>query len=311
MHSPSKLNEFNHSEAPARRLLERLGWTYVPRDSLASQGGGDKRGILQWVSASAADALVTAGSRQEGVMEIRVGPSHWGEGRPSDIEALLRNVASHLLCYIRELMEGSIIVLPTATENDNPMTLYRSTPEDHQIILLQARGRRWSKFSYQFAHELCHVLSRYEKLKCSPNGWFHEALCELASVFVLLSMAESWKVSPPFQHWKDYAQHLGDYANELLARPECQVPRGTSLAQWLSDQEDSLRQDPYQRDKNAIVAYELLPLFQNEPTGWNAVGHLPNSSAKLNDYLREWYTKVDVVDKPFLKRTLEAFELNP
>ena len=76
-------------------------------------------------------------------------------------------------------------------------------------------------------------------------------------------------------------------------------------------EEDSLRQDPYQRDKNAIVAYELLPLFQNEPTGWNAVGHLPNSSAKLNDYLREWYTKVDVVDKPFLKRTLEAFELNP
>ena len=32
MTSPTKLNEFNHAEEPARVLLERLGWTYVPRD---------------------------------------------------------------------------------------------------------------------------------------------------------------------------------------------------------------------------------------------------------------------------------------
>ena len=244
-------------------------------------------------------------------MEIRVESSHWGEGRPSDIETLLRNVASHLLRYIRKPIEGTIIVLPTATENENPMTLYRSTTEDHQIVLLQARGRVWSKFSYQFAHELCHVLSRYERLKCSPNGWFHEALSELASVFVLLNMAESWKVFAPFPNWKDYAPHLGDYANELLARPECQVPQGSSLAQWLSDQEDSLRQDRYQRDKNAIVAYELLPLFQNDPSGWNTVSHLPNSFAKFNDYLVYWYEQVGEEDKPFLKRLLQVFELNP
>ena len=32
MTTPIKLNEFNHAEDPARRLLERLGWTYVPAD---------------------------------------------------------------------------------------------------------------------------------------------------------------------------------------------------------------------------------------------------------------------------------------
>ena len=244
-------------------------------------------------------------------MEIRVESSHWGEGRPSDIEMLLRNAASHLLRYIRKPIEGTIIVLPTATENDSPITPYRSSKEEHQIILLQARGRLWSKFSYQFAHELCHVLSRHKRLKLNPNGWFHEALCELASVFVLLRMAESWEVSPPFENWKDYAPHLGDYANELLVRPECQVPQGSSLAQWLSDQEDSLRQDRYQRDKNAIVAYELLALFQNEPTGWNTVSHLPKSSAKFNDYLGYWYDQVGEEDKPFLNRLLQDFELNP
>ena len=182
-------------------------------------------------------------------MDISVGPGHWGEGRTGDIEVLLRNVAYHLIRHFREPVGGPIIVLPTATEDDEPITVYRSSPEHPHLILLQARNRLWSKFSYQFAHELCHVLSQYERLKCNPNGWFHEALCELASVFVLLSMAESWKVSPPFQNWKDYAPSLGYYANEMLLRTERNGPPGTNLAQWLLEQEDSLRQDRYQRDK--------------------------------------------------------------
>ena len=37
MTSPNKLNEFNHAEDPARRLLERLGWTYVLAEALASE----------------------------------------------------------------------------------------------------------------------------------------------------------------------------------------------------------------------------------------------------------------------------------
>ena len=63
--------------------------------------------------------------------------------------------------------------------------------------------------------------------------------------------------------------------------------------------------------KSAIVAYTLLPLFRNEPTGWNAVGRVPSASAMFHDYLREWSTLVEEVDKPFLKCLLEAFELNP
>ena len=42
---PSKLNEYNHAEEPARLLLERLGWTYVHRDVLAEERG-DQRDVL-------------------------------------------------------------------------------------------------------------------------------------------------------------------------------------------------------------------------------------------------------------------------
>ena len=43
--SPSKLNELNHAETPARALLEQIGWTYLPREVLAQQRG-DQRDVL-------------------------------------------------------------------------------------------------------------------------------------------------------------------------------------------------------------------------------------------------------------------------
>ena len=45
MTTPSKLNELNHAEEPAHVLLERLGWTYVPRKTLAVERS-DERDIL-------------------------------------------------------------------------------------------------------------------------------------------------------------------------------------------------------------------------------------------------------------------------
>ncbi len=47
MTSPAKLNEFNHAEEPARQLLERLGWTYVPRETLAAERGDEREVLLK------------------------------------------------------------------------------------------------------------------------------------------------------------------------------------------------------------------------------------------------------------------------
>ena len=47
MTTPSKLNEFNHAEDPARLLLERLGWTYVPREALAAERGDEREVLLK------------------------------------------------------------------------------------------------------------------------------------------------------------------------------------------------------------------------------------------------------------------------
>ena len=67
---PSKLNEYNNAEEPARVLLVRLGWTYVPRDVLAKERGdqGDvllkerlKAALMrlnQWMTENQADRVI-------------------------------------------------------------------------------------------------------------------------------------------------------------------------------------------------------------------------------------------------------------
>ena len=59
MTTPAKLNELHHAENPARELLEKLGWTYVPRETLAADRGGRMRGCQP--------ASRNAGARLDGV----------------------------------------------------------------------------------------------------------------------------------------------------------------------------------------------------------------------------------------------------
>ena len=70
MTTPSKLNELNHAEDPARRLLERLGWSYMPREVLASERGGEREVLLkgrlraallrlnEWITEAQADRVI-------------------------------------------------------------------------------------------------------------------------------------------------------------------------------------------------------------------------------------------------------------
>ena len=47
MSTSSKLNEYNHAEEPARVLLQRLGWTYVSRETLAAERIGEREVLLK------------------------------------------------------------------------------------------------------------------------------------------------------------------------------------------------------------------------------------------------------------------------
>ena len=47
MVTPNKLNELNHAEDPARRLLEQLGWTYVAAETLVAERATEREVLLK------------------------------------------------------------------------------------------------------------------------------------------------------------------------------------------------------------------------------------------------------------------------
>ena len=241
-------------------------------------------------------------------MMITVSPYGWGSALPVNVQLLLEDTASHLNRLMRNQVGGTVVVVPAPCDDFNPMTHYRPSPNDPFFVQLTARDKRWAQFAYQFSHEFCHVLSDYERLGEGPNGWFQEAICEIASVFTLRRMAERWPSSPPYPNWSDYAGQLASYVENCLSKEERRLPEGMTLSPWLLSEEESLRQDRYQRDKNAVVAYTLLPIFESEPSAWNAIRSLPTSSAMFQAYLIEWHTMVEPADKPFVTLVQSAFQ---
>ena len=162
-------------------------------------------------------------------MQVAVAPFGWGSALTVDIKALLEDTASQLNGVMRVALDKTLVIVPAPCEDLKPRTHYRPSLGDPFFIQLTARDRCWCKYAYQFAHEFCHVLSEYERLRNCPNNWFHETICELASLFALRRMAEQWPTCPPYPNWADYAQSLTDYVKELFSDKKRQLPEHDSF----------------------------------------------------------------------------------
>ncbi len=233
-------------------------------------------------------------------MELSVLEYNWGTAR-EDIQRVLIDTASHINRELRHKFDGKINVLNLPEEN-SPKTYYRNLSSDSYRINLTANDNRWSQFAYQFAHEFCHVLSGHENLRGNPNNWFHESICQLASLFTLRRMGERWPSNPPSPNWADYATSLTCYAKDILVNARQYSPPDGKFDAWLQSNEKQLRSDPYLRKKNLVVAARLLPLFEQQMQGWNVITKLPNSMSRFPKYLSEWKLDIDPEDRLFLEQ---------
>ena len=253
-------------------------------------------------------------------MQISVLPSGWGDCYPANVQVLLTEVASQVERSLRDTLTSAVVV-PSPDTDPYPMTRCRLSPDHPFVVQLTARDKHWAQYAYQFAHELCHILSNPERLRGNPNNWFVEALCELSSVFTLRQMAEGWRTQPPYPNWVNYAASLAGYTvrtpiasgrNDLLS---------DAINQILSREEDNLREASIRKEfgdfgeadrgKIAVFSHAMLPIFESQPAGWNSVRNVPVSEGKLREYLTDWHTQVEPIDKPFVERILGVFGCTP
>ena len=159
-------------------------------------------------------------------------------------------------------------------------------------IRLSARDRYWSQYVYQFSHELCHVMTNFDRHKGHKHRWFDESLCELASLFVLHRLAELWQENPPeaIADAAGFAFNHHTYAERIAAR----YPRlnREHLPQWSARVFPKLEANPYKRELCGTIAVALLDSFQADPTLWQDCDHLnhwdPNADPAFRDYLDSW-----------------------
>lgn len=247
-------------------------------------------------------------SRKLGLV-IRVEGDDWGRARKAQIETVLYAVADELLTRLPQKFSAPIVVSHT---DKNPVALYDRGPGGEYRVHLHASGERWYLYAYEFAHEFCHLMSNYEE-NLAPdrrrdNQWFEEALCETASLYTLKSLAATWEASPPAPEWSRQARYLRDYFELLIGEQHRRLPAYTQLASWMGGHGEQLRHDPYQREKNQVVANQLLPLFEDEPGSWDALCYLNLDPAdahnELPQYLHNWYDHVPTERKQFVGRVL-------
>jgi len=247
-------------------------------------------------------------------LRLSIQEGGWAGAEKESIETVLYAVADELLVRLPKKLTARIVI--THTES-SPVALYERGPEGEYRVYLHARGTNWHLYAYEFAHELCHILSNYEENVGSDtvkyNQWFEETLCETASLFALRNLAATWETAPPDQKWSEEAKNLRRFFDHLIAEGHRQLPPETPLATWLRDNEEHLRNDPYLRNKNEVVANLLLPLFQENPQNWAALSYLNLDPAdarnSLADYLRDWYQNTPPEHRHFVASVLAMFKL--
>lgn len=246
---------------------------------------------------------------------IRVIEGGWGSANLEEIRLVLGLVARQFSAAIDGRAPPPIQV---RHRFGSPQVAYDRSVEGEFVIDLTARNERWYQYTYQFAHEYCHVVSRFERKDRGAeivrnNQWFEESLCETASLYGLRKLAAVWPTDPLAARFPGAARVFSQYADELIAQAHRGLPTGLSFSSWYAQNRDALRNDPYHRELNELVAGVLLPLFEAEPRAWASLAYLNATSGEhdftFEAYLEAWRSAVPAELRPFVTRIEEAFGL--
>ncbi len=229
----------------------------------------------------------------------------WKASRP-DVEKVLYSAAGELWKFFPDRELPPIIVLPQG----GPIVLYQRADHGELQVRLNTGGLYWSQYAYQFSHEFCHILCNYDG-DPQRNKWFEESICEMASIFSMREMAKAWKQHPPYPNWRDYSSALRSYADDVFAKDK--LPDDTKFVDWFEQNRDHFYTHATDRPKNRVVARQLLPLFEQAPDQWPAVGYLNveklTEQQTFEDYLAAWHHNSPAKYRPFIRSIAAEFKI--
>ena len=266
---------------------------------------------------AAATAAAPPAAVDERKLALRIRLDGFGGANEADIGHVLRSAADAIWqhCpHTRFAQPG----LEIYHNNECPITHFDLTADGYIVIGLAVEGNLWARFAFQFGHEFAHALMDHSNGAKTPwrdlnhaNQWLEESICETASLFCLRAMAQTWQTQPPYPNWKGYAPALTDYAAKRLADAS-PLPDGSAFAAWFATEQAELRQH-WTRDKNLVIARQLLPLFEADPQGWESLPALKlgtrDATKPLATHLAEWRANAPFTQQAFITRFAAEFSV--
>lgn len=240
-------------------------------------------------------------------IDIRIVPDGF-DSKEEDILAVLTSTTRELSKHFPDYEIEPVVIL---RGSDGPITLYQRNIRGEIVVRLDTQKTYWSQYSYQWAHELCHILAGFRD-DSRENKWFEESLCEVASLYALRRMSESWEKDPPFPHWKSYRQSLKKYVDQVMAtRADIALE---DLPSFYQKHWTNLREKSNDRNLNGTFAKTLLPLFEKDPSRWEAIRYLNVTPARkalsLRAYFSKWHHDAPERHRPFIRELGVLFGLD-
>ena len=216
-----------------------------------------------------------------------------------------------IACVLNEVRHVFIETFGPNTVNAHPVLGVLPTNEDPQtqrtnaIIFLSSTGLYYNQHIYQFAHELCHFM--IPKEVCESYRWLEESLCEAMSWYAMdrIYRSRDDRYLPQLRKlYPNMPNYIKERQKERISLD------GVPLSAFIRTNLAYLQKGPYNRPMNKAIAYELYPLFSEDPELWKIIPvfHTLTDNMSLPDGLRHLSLSFGIEKyrcDQFMKRLLE------
>ncbi len=181
----------------------------------------------------------------------------------------------------------------------------------YEMIGLNINGEFWCQFIYQFAHELCHLMTYDSKEAIIPSEimWLLETICEASSFCTLAVLAKQWQDKPVIFEDPSYFTSIEKYYAGLIES----IPdlSNDELISCFLKNVEYLRTNSTDRELNKVFAKKLHNLLLDTPLYWKPIQYICSSKidSKMStrEMLNSWYQNSPSAVKQAVLTLLLAF----
>jgi hypothetical protein len=234
----------------------------------------------------------------------------WGGSPPNDALAVISRMREVCLSGVRLLSDRQPAKLRVDEHTSGlPHIWLHDENPDTAWIVVDIGALDWCKLSYQFGHELGHVLCNSWQRQATPklpSQWLEEALVEAFSIRGLGLLADSWQQRPPFPHNAAFADAIRKYRQDLIEkyRKPTGEPPVLGMCAWLRRNRDAL---DHAGGVGVIEGPEIVQIvaeLEGDKACVEDLGALNRWSARsgvpVEDYLRLWQASCAEIHAPGL-----------